>query len=805
MTKLYIANGPEKGRSWELQPEKTSVGRSPENHIQIRDKSVSRRHLEIINRNNRFFIVDLKSTNGTFVNGKPIDPGREFQVKAGTAISLGNIFISLGETCSGEALSVQDAIDVSNDLSETGVFDRPMTSPKNLELIYKVSSVLMQSLNINEILEKALNYIFELLQRIDRGAIILVDSGSGRIMDVISRSAENSDKTMMMYSRSLVSKVIRERKALIVTDTEKDQEIHPSESMEIMKIRSVMCVPLISRDQIRGVLYVDSVSKPYGFRKEDLSLLMALSSPAAMAIENALLYSRLEDLVQERTKSLKDAEQKLRESEARFKGIFDHMSNGVVVYRAVNGGEDFSVLDLNRADERIEKIAKGDALGRKAVDLFPEMRELGILDVLKRVWETGYPERSSVALIQEEKLVWWREYFVYRLESGEIVSIFNDITERKKAEQEQKTLQKQLLVSQKMESIGAFAGGTAHNFRNILQAISGNIEYLEMLFGDRAEVKDVAKSVFDSVEKGVDLINNLLHFSRRGESYEFVDLDLVEVARRACDIIERVFDKSIEIRINLEQGLYMRGNPSLLSQVFMNLFTNARDAMPNGGTLTIEAKRLGNQVMASVSDTGIGMAPEVVEKIFDPFFSLKDVGKGTGLGLSTTHGIVEEHKGFIRVFSRPDRGTTFRIFFPYCEPEYLKSEETEEEMIRGKGQKVLIVDDELPSLEALVNLTRGLGYKAISAGSAMEAVRNYRQWAPDVVLMDRNMPEMDGIACIKEIMRHDPEARILIVSGYEQDGPNGIDQDIKSLIKGYLTKPCGMKDLSRGLSQALSV
>lgn len=798
-----MMNGPDRGKALKHEDDTLYVGRSDENQIQIRDKSVSRKHLKIIKKGNAYVIEDLGSTNGTFINDKPVMPGKPYTVQGGVPVGVGNIFFSLGRKCSGDILAIKDFIDLSGDLSSTGLFNRPGTSPKNLEFIYKVTNALMESFRINEILEMVLDYIFDLFKRIDRGAIILLDSETGEISEVISRATEAREKSTKPFSQTIVKRVIKERKAITMTDTLDEESTDLSNSMEIMKIRSVMCVPLISRSQVRGVVYVDSVGKPYGFRNEDLSLLTALSSPAAIAIENALLYSDLEKIVEERTRSLKKTESKLRESEARFKAIFDNMSSGVVVYGAQQDGQDFKILDFNSSNQKIEKVKKKGLIGKNVSEAFPEFMGNGLVDVFRRVWRTGKPERCSVTLQRDGDTTNWREYYVYRLPSKEIVAIFDDITDKKKAEEEQKALQQQLLVSQKMESIGAFAGGTAHNFRNILQAISGNIEYIETLYGDQPEVKELANDVYDSVEKGVDLINNLLHFSRRGGGYQVADLDLAEVITKTCEIIDRVFNKNINIQVDLQDGLFVEGNQSLLSQVFMNLFSNARDAMPDGGTLSVEAKRHKNKIVAKVSDTGYGMDKGTMEKIFDPFFTLKDVGKGTGLGLSTTHGIIEEHKGSISVSSKAGAGTTFKIVLPFSEPSKQEKQEPQKQIVFGKGQKILIVDDERATLEALTHLTNSLGYSVSSFGEPREALKNYTKLAPDLVLMDRSMPEMDGVACINEIMKTDRKAKIIIVSGYEESGPDGIDDEVKGQIKGYLTKPCGIEELSLTLAEAL--
>jgi PAS domain S-box-containing protein len=800
-----VLAGPGKGRFHELKPGITTVGRAPDNDVRIRDSLVSRQHLRISRQGTAFRIMDLQSTNGTYVEGKAIEPGQDFEVNEAVPIEIGDTLFSLGKKYRGDLLAYEDGISSKIGLSDTVELDRPKTSLRNLELIYKVSSVLMQSLDLKATLEKILDYIFDLLKRVDRGAVILADSETSRIGEVISRAKPGivKDRGERMYSREAVERVMKRGKPVIMSNIPGEGPQKRSGTLEAVKIKSLMCVPLISKSRIRGVIYVDSVRRPYGFRREDLSLMMTLSTPAAIAIENAMLYSNLGKMVEERTKDLTNTQERLKESEARFKAIFDHMSSGVAVYEAVHGGKDFKLLNLNDAYRRMEKVAGDQVLGRSLLDVFPHYGATDILEVFQRVWKAGRPESSSFTLLRGEEAVGWREYYAYRLPSGEIVAIIDDITDKKKAEREQKMLQQQLFVSQKMESIGAFAGGIAHNFRNILQAISGNTELLEILTGDRRDIKALSKDIYDSVEKGVDLINNLLHFSRRGGEYKLAALDLAEVIRQTLDVVGRVFDKSIEIESRLGRELFVKGNRSLLSQVFMNLFSNASDAMPNGGRLIVEASRKGDRIFAAVTDTGIGMDEETQGKVFDPFFTLKEVGKGTGLGLSTVHGIIKEHEGSISVLSKPGKGSSFRIQLPYARGAKDETHESRKAIKRGKGEKVLIVDDERPALDALAAIAKKLGYEPIPVAKALEALNIYDRWHPDVVLMDRGMPSMDGVTCAKKIIEKDPEARIIIVSGYEDRGPDGISTDVRKLIKGYITKPCSAAELSRMISRAL--
>ena len=305
MTKLYILEGPDKGQSFELEDKTTCIGRSHENHIQMKDRFVSRTHLEIFKRDSKFFLKDLNSENGTFVDGEPIKPGKELEVKQGLPISIGMSVLCVGEGCTEYILAFLDSLELSKELSEKvgeAQKDRPMTAKQNMELIYRVSHILGQTLDINEMLEKILEYIFDLLKRIDRGAIVLINDKTGETRQVIIRNKEGLTDNTIRYSEAVVERVLKTGKAVMIPDAHAEEASEPGETMELLEIGSVMCVPLISKSEIRGVLYVDSLQKPYGFRREDLSLLTALSSPAAIAIENALLHGRLEEMKQDGNK-----------------------------------------------------------------------------------------------------------------------------------------------------------------------------------------------------------------------------------------------------------------------------------------------------------------------------------------------------------------------------------------------------------------------------------------------------------------------------------------------------------------------
>jgi hypothetical protein len=290
-------SGTSKGQTFDLRDGINTIGRSPDNNIQVLDKTVSRKHLKIFRKKNEYFIEDLKSRNGTFVNGARVQAGDEIEVKKGVPLAVGRIFLHLSgdyeeEGVVDKKLQALDSIDLSKELGNGSaelVKDRPMTPQKNMSLIGKVNDVLREALGINEILEQMLNYILDFFTRIDRGFFILFDQETEKIKEVIKVFNRDEDEVPSRYSRTIVDRVRREKKPVLMLDTLNEESAEISESMKLMKIKSVMCVPLISRSKIRGVIYVDTVNEPNGFRKDDLSLLTALSSPTAVVIESAIL------------------------------------------------------------------------------------------------------------------------------------------------------------------------------------------------------------------------------------------------------------------------------------------------------------------------------------------------------------------------------------------------------------------------------------------------------------------------------------------------------------------------------------
>jgi adenylate cyclase len=317
MPLLYVLSGPSAGDTYEVKDGTTLVGRGPDNDLQIIEQSISRKHARLLVSGDCLFIEDLGSQNGTLLNGHPISSYYQVEVREGDFISMGGVLMSLGKPYAEDGMVTQYSISLKERPEEPAKHllhkDRRITDREKLETIYEVSTLLMQSLDIDEIGEKILDSVFSCIKSIDSAALLLVDQDTGELRQVTARSREYGKEFEMTYSRTVSNRVILEGKAITMSDTNLADETDLSESMILMRIKSVMCVPLISKTDVHGVIYVHSTSVPHGFSKSDLQLLSALSSPAALAIENALLYTTHKRAEQALQKVLDELEIRVRE------------------------------------------------------------------------------------------------------------------------------------------------------------------------------------------------------------------------------------------------------------------------------------------------------------------------------------------------------------------------------------------------------------------------------------------------------------------------------------------------------------
>ncbi len=394
-----------------------------------------------------------------------------------------------------------------------------------------------------------------------------------------------------------------------------------------------------------------------------------------------------------------------------------------------------------------------------------------------------------------------------------ILAIKTNITEKKK-------LEAQFMRAQRMESLGTLAGGIAHDLNNILAPIMMSIDILKSAQED-PQLRMVLDTIETSAKRGADIVRQVLSFAR-GVEGERIEIQPVHLLKELAGIITDTFPKNIQLKFNRpKQAWTLLGDPTQLHQILLNFCVNARDAMPNGGSLTISLEnavldehdsarivgaRAGRYVMISVTDSGTGMPPEVQEKIFEPFFTTKELSKGTGLGLSTVMAIVKSHHGLINVYSEVGHGTTFQVYLPVTEgtaPETIALPAASTSQPTGRDELILLIDDEISILTITGRTLEAFGYRVLTATNGADAlvIHARRREEIAVVVTDMTMPLLDGPAIIHALLKIDPAVRIIATSGLQahSHGPNMP----KNAVQSFLTKPYSTGTLLRALRHVI--
>lgn len=393
-------------------------------------------------------------------------------------------------------------------------------------------------------------------------------------------------------------------------------------------------------------------------------------------------------------------------------------------------------------------------------------------------------------------------------------------TAHRLAEEEKAILQSQLLQAQKMESIGRLAGGVAHDINNMLGVIIGNVELAMRKITPEHPLQKELLGISTAAERAAGITKQLLAFARKQTVAPKV-LDLNETVEAMLKILRRLIGENIDLSWQPGAGLWpVMLDPSQEDQILANLCVNARDAIADVGTLIIEtgnavfnaadcAKHAdllpGEYVLLAVSDNGCGMDKETSEKIFEPFFTTKEVGQGTGLGLATVYGIVKQNNGFINVYSEPGRGTTFRIYLPrYLGPVTIDGETATEEIPKGRGEIVLLVEDEPTLLEMTKQILEMLDYNVLAAASPGEAIllSDAHDGVIQLLMTDVVMPGMNGRDLAERIRSVRPEMKCLFTSGYTADiiAHHGVlDEGVQ-----FIQKPCSIKELAIKVREVLA-
>lgn len=500
----------------------------------------------------------------------------------------------------------------------------------------------------------------------------------------------------------------------------------------------------------------------------------------------------------------KETERKISEQAA----LLDIATDGILVRDLKS-----QIIFWNQGAERMYGWQSQEVLVRNTQDIFYNSNDNEQeIAALKTVFNSGSWEGELYKKTKSGEEIIVQSRWTLMLDADghpkSILTVDTDITEKKR-------LQQQYFRAQRLESIGVLAGGIAHDINNILTPILGSAQLLKARFSqDNSRVLQMLTIIENNAKQGADLVKQLLSFARGFEG-KYTILQVNDLINDTIQFAKQTVAKSIKFSTHLSPQLYpVYGDKTQLHQVVMNLVVNAADAMPNGGHLSISAQNLyideeiqqinchakgGNYIVITVRDTGIGMSPEILERIFEPFFTTKDFGKGTGLGLSTVQGIIKSHKGFINVDSKVGKGSKFQVFLPSINQEISILKSDDHKMYQGRGELILLVDDEAQIIEVTKTILENYNYQIITARNGKEAIDIYTQNQDKIklVLMDIMMPEMDGNAAICKLKEINPQVQIIACSG------RNIEPDNEAQVAAILLKPYTNQELLEKLNFVL--
>jgi PAS domain S-box-containing protein len=599
-----------------------------------------------------------------------------------------------------------------------------------------------------------------------------------------------------LFGRGPAGEAIRSGQSVVCEDITK----HPAANdylneLQTRGYRGVICLPLRDENRAFGLLtlYSAQVLQP---GDDELKLLHELADDLAFGIKS--LRARAESRI---------AGQKIAQQAA----LLDKARDAIFVRDLEN-----RVMFWNKGAERVYGWSAADVLGRSTAEFLsrdqrtvaPAFQAL----LQKGEWAGEFRKQTKAGHAITVDCRWTLVRDEHQ-QPHSVLCIETDITEKKQ-------LEANFLRAQRMESIGTLAGGIAHDLNNVFAPILMSITLLKMNLHDE-ESKDVLQTLQSSAQRGAELVKQVLSFAR-GVEGERIEINPLHLLRELGIVVRDTFPKSIVF--DLRDKLDLRtvtGDPTQLHQVFLNLCVNARDAMPDGGILTVKLQNAlldakaaamnpdahpGAYVAVQVSDSGSGIALEIRDRIFEPFFTTKEFGKGTGLGLSTSLAIVKSHGGFINVDSEPTKGTTFTVYLPAntskAQPE--KVVEDSPQLPAGNGELILVVDDEKSIRHIAQHTLERVGYRVLLAAEGAEALALYAQHSEEiaVVLTDMAMPVMDGPSLIVALRALNPQVQIIGSSGLTS--AEALAKSVGKRIRHFLSKPYTAELLLKTLDELLN-
>ena len=723
-----------------------------------------------------------------------LGPVEQAQIVASTAVIVSMATIISAMVVTGQTPRLMDFISILTvgTIGFTNVYfslrySRQLDEQRRqLLAMNTIAEAVNRVVELDIVLQTALDKITELLGT-DYGWIYMLEGDAlvlkcskGTTMKFLPANGHSASTPAVWLHQSRVQ---RERL------TENLGDIDPA--FKEMGIQFWTTIPLKVKESVAGALIV--AGRNYGmFTSKQAELAEAFGNQISVALNNAQLFERL------------------KQSEKEYIDLFE---NAPDIYLSVNRRQ--VIVGCNTTGAAMLGLPRTEMIGKPFEHCFVEDRRGAVRDLVGRMFTEG----RGLKDVEEQMLKSGNIPFPVTLnsslvfdEKGATVNariVARDISE-------QKMMEAALLHAQKIDSIGNLAGGIAHDFNNILAAVLGSASIMRRRLTEKSKLYKYVEIIESSARRGSSLTRQLLTFARKTETIvKLVDINALIV--ETLHLFQRSVTKEIVVITNLtETGGTVNGDDGQIQQALLNLFLNARDAMPNGGTLTIATAitmadahttnrfssiKPGQFVLITISDTGHGIERNIQNRVFEPFFTTKD--SGTGLGLSVVYGVVQSHGGFINLESEVGRGATFSVYLPRANANApLAARQRRQRLPHGK-ENILIIDDELSICEIARDMLSGLGYTVYVEHDGKSGVELYRirQATIDLILLDINMPVMGGKQTFEVLRSINPRCRIIIVTGYGREGVE--TSNFSSEVDGFLQKPFQLEMLAFKVRQIL--
>ncbi len=651
-----------------------------------------------------------------------------------------------------------------------------------------ITEAVNSSVQLESVLHAALVKVVELLHA-DAGWIYLEENNLLMLRDINGTEAEifpqqvSIDDETMSWIRS---------PGLFKTD---DPNIVQSTTMEFANqgVKMIASIPLVRRHAFSGVLII-GYREPRKYEAKKIVMIQAFGNQISAALNNASLFEQV------------------RESEQVYLDLYEYSPD---MYHAID--KNGIVLSCNITESRLLGYSKEDIVGKPVIKLYPPAQHHRVKENMRKIFEEGQELRG----IEEQMLCHDGTLLDVSVNTSLIRSldgspwavrmVLRDITEKKKMEEK-------ILQAQKIDSIGNLAGGIAHDFNNILTAILGSASIMRRrIKNDQGCLKYVDLIEMTS-RRGASVTRQLLTFARKSNPH--VDrIDVNSIIEQTLRLFEITAPKSIHLKCVLSpEPVLVEADESQLQQALLNLCINTRDAMPQGGVLVIncegvdlnhqEALELtegtsGRFVKITIADSGVGIPPHILAKIYEPFFTTKEQGKGTGLGLSVVYGVVRSHNGYINVSSEVNSGTAFTMYLPRIFAQESLPEGVQSESLVGGTERVLLIEDESSVGEIGADILQELGYRTDIARNGREAVEKLSLPGAryDLVILDMNMPRMGGRETFDRIKELLPDLKIVVCSGYSASMVD--DGKFMHTVDGFIQKPYELQDFAKKIRSVL--